>query len=191
LRKVIDVSAFQKDIDYEAVVASGVTGVIIKISEGCEYEDTFLSHLSRAQAVGLDIGVYCYSHATTADRAIEEANEVIYLLNKSGALCSLGIWFDMEDKKVLNSNDPTGVATSFISHCNDSGLWAGIYASLSTFTDILDLHQIADYVPYWCAQYDSRCNFADYFPTKTLAGWQYSDSQYIGDTNVDLNEWYD
>ncbi len=191
MRKVIDVSYWQKDIDYEAVVASGVTGVIIKISEGCAYEETFLQHLHKAQQAGLDIGVYCYSHATTPDEARAEANEVIYLINQSGALLTLGVWFDVEDKALLNCADPTAVSIAFVAACNAASIWAGIYASLSTFTDILDLYQIADYVPYWVAQYAAECDFKKYFPTKTLAGWQYSDSDHIGGTNVDLNEWYD
>ena len=41
MAKVIDVSYWQKDLDYDAVVDAGIKGVIIKISEGEEPEDTW------------------------------------------------------------------------------------------------------------------------------------------------------
>lgn len=82
------------------------------------------------------------------------------------------------------------MCSHFVAKCNADGYAAGIYASLSTLTDVLELNLLADYVPFWCAQYADWCEFKDYYPGKILAGWQYSDSQYIGDTNVDMNEWY-
>lgn len=103
---------------------------------------------------------------------------------------SLGIWFDFEAPECLDAFNPTGICSRFIVECNEAGCAAGIYASLSTLTDVLNLNLLADYVPFWCAQYDEECNFKDDYPDKILAGWQYSDSQYIGDTNVDMNEWY-
>lgn len=188
-KKVIDVSYWQKDINYNAVVEAGIKGVVIKISEGLSPEDTYWSHLSQCKSYGLPWGVYCYSHATTPEEAAAEANEVIYLLQ--GEVPPLGIWFDFEDPNSLNSYDPTGICSAFIVKCNESGLQAGIYASLSTFTDVLDINQLADYVPFWCAQYNSDCDFSSYFPNKRLVGWQYSDQLYIGNTNVDMNEWYE
>lgn len=119
---------------------------------------------------------------------MDEANEVVYLLE--GRIPKLGVWFDFEDPTALQAVNPTAICSAFISFCNGHGLTAGVYASLSTFTDVLDINQLADYVPYWVAQYSSQCNFYDYFPDKKLFGWQYSDQEYIGATNVDMNEWY-
>lgn len=187
-RKVIDVSYWQRDIDWDAVVAAGVKGVIIKISEGTTPEETYWTHLDNAKKHGLSWGVYCYSHATTPKEAVAEANEVLYLLQ--GEQPPLGIWFDFEAPECLATDDPTAICSRFVAKCNADGYAAGIYASLSTLTDVLELNLLADYVPVWCAQYDEECNFKDDYPDKILAGWQYSDSQYIGDTNVDMNEWY-
>ena len=53
MRKVIDVSYWQKDIDWQAVVAAGVQGVIIKVCEGCTPEETFWQHLNNVKALGL------------------------------------------------------------------------------------------------------------------------------------------
>ena len=102
----------------------------------------------------------------------------------------MGVWFDFEAPECLSCADPTAVCSRFISDLNAQGLNAGVYGSLSTLTDVINVNALADYVPWWCAQYDVQCDFKSYYPNKILAGWQYSQSEYIGNTNVDMNEWY-
>ena len=188
-KKVIDVSGWQEGIDYDAVVNAGVQGVIIKISESLSPEKTFEWHYNKCIEKGLDWGVYCYSHAVDADMSTAEANEVLYLLK--GRKPTMGVWFDFEDQKCLNSYDPTQVCSGFIVYMNRNNIYSGVYASLSTFSSgIVNPKALADYVPYWVAQYASRCDFKDYYPDNVLAGWQYSGSSYIGNTEVDMNEWY-
>lgn len=188
MAKVIDVSYWQKDIDYGLVKQAGVRGVIVKITEGQEIEETWWGHVSEAKKHGLKWGVYCYSHAATPEEAAEEANEVLYLLG--GESPPMGVWFDFESPACLASEDPTAVCSAFINAINAKGIPCGIYASLSTFEDVIDVEALADYVPYWVAQYSKHCDFPAEYPGKLLAGWQYSDSQNIGGTNVDMNEWY-
>lgn len=189
--KVIDVSYFQKDLNYDTAVATGVKGAIVKISEGTSIEETWWGHVSECETRGLPWGVYCYSHASTPAEAEEEANEVLYLLGDR--VPPMGAWIDFESDECKNANDPTGICSAFISKINSKGIPCGIYASLSALEDIIDVAALADYVPYWVAQYDEdldHCGFADEYPNNVLAGWQYSDQHYIGDTNVDMNKWY-
>lgn len=49
---------------------------------------------------------------------------------------------------------------------------------------------LADYVPYWCAQYAEKCDFLDYYLDNRLAGWQCTDSYNIDGHNYDLSVWY-
>ena len=111
MRKVIDVSYYQKDIDWQAVVAAGVEGVIIKICEGCTPEETFWQHLNNVKSLGLEWGVYIYSHATTEAEAAAEANEVLYLLQ--GDKPPMGVWFDFEAPECLVCADPTAVCSRY------------------------------------------------------------------------------
>lgn len=188
MAKVIDVSYWQKDIDYGRVKQAGVRGVIVKITEGTSIEETWWGHVSEAKKHGLKWGVYCYSHAATPEEAAEEANEVLYLLG--GEIPPMGVWFDFESPRCLESDDPTAVCSAFLNAINFKGIPCGIYASFSTLENVIDVAALADYVPYWVAQYNKKCDFPDEFPGKVLAGWQYSDSQSIGGVNVDFNEWY-
>lgn len=193
--KVIDVSYWQKDIDYDAVVDAGVEGVIIKISEGCTEEETWRHHVDQCIERGLKWGVYVYSHATTPERVREEAETAIMLL--SGLPTPpMGIWFDCEAPECFEEGvDTTAICSAFIVECNEAGFTAGIYSSSLKFTDYMENsiqpNLLADYVPYWIADYRGYNGFAQTYPDKHVAGWQWSDKEYIGDTNVDMNEWYE
>nr|DAE77980.1 MAG TPA: hypothetical protein [Caudoviricetes sp.] len=188
MTKVIDVSYYQRDLNYDTAIANGARGVIVKISEGTSIEDTWWGHVSECETRDLPWGVYCYSQASTVEEAESEANEVLYLLGKR--IPPMGVWFDFESRACLDADDPTAVCSAFLNAINAAGIPCGIYASLSTLEDVISVPSLADYVPYWVAQYSNSCDFADEFPGHVLAGWQYSDQGYIGDTNVDMNEWY-
>jgi len=138
-------------------------------------------------------GVYCYTHAQTTARAEEEVAVVIEALDALGyGAPPLGIWIDVEAPEVIGQDpdDVTAVCSAFVSACNAAGYSAGIYASLSTLTDRINVDRLADYVPYWCAQYAEKCDFLDYYPDNRLAGWQCTDSYNIDGNNYDLSVWY-
>ena len=189
---VIDISDYQTNIDWSELTKH-CEGVIVKISEGCTLSRLHVKHIAAASARGIPWGVYCYTHATTAARARQEAQTVIQALRALGyGKPKLGAWIDIEDKKVLSISPETvtACASAFISALNSVGVEAGIYASLSTYRTNLKINLLADYVPYWCAQYGPRCRFKDFFPRKKLRGWQYTDGYTINGKKYDRNEWY-
>ena len=190
---VIDLSDWNDNIDWSTIVDAGVGGVIVKISEGRTLSELYGKHIAAAVARGLKWGVYAFTHAQTADRAVQEANVVINALDALGyGTPPLGIWLDLEAPEVIGQDreDVTAICSAFISTCNAAGYSAGIYASLSTLTDCINVNELADYVPYWCAQYAEKCDFLDYYPDNRLAGWQCTDSYNIDGNNYDLSVWY-
>lgn len=197
MRKVIDVSYYQKDLDYDAVVAAGVEGVIIKICEGSTLEATWWSHLTKVQQYNLPWGVYHFGHAQSPVQARAEANETLYLLD--GKQPPLGIWYDVEDSNYRSmfaqGVDTTACASAFVAHCNAHRYSVGIYTSSLKCTDYLleslRPRELADYVPWWIADYRGFNGFAQTYPDRHCAGWQYSDREMIGGITVDMNEWYD
>lgn len=190
---VTDLSDWNDHINWSHMIGEGVEGVIVKISEGRTLSELHGKHIAGAAARGLPWGVYCYTHAQTTERAEEEAAVVIEALGALGyGAPPLGIWIDVEAPATIEQDrdDVTAICSAFISECNAAGYSAGIYASLATITDCMNLDDLADYVPTWCAQYDDECNFHDYFPSRILAGWQYTDSFEIDGRKYDLSEWY-
>lgn len=190
---VIDLSDWNENVDWSRFIDHGFGGVIVKISEGRTLSELFAKNIAGAAARGLPWGVYCFSRAQTTERAEEEAEVVIEALGVLGyGAPDLGIWFDVEAPEVIgqDSDDVTAVCSAFISACNAAGYSAGIYASLSTLTDCINVNDLADYVPYWCAQYAEKCDFLDYYPDNRLAGWQYTDSYIIDGNTYDMSVWY-
>ena len=190
---VIDLSDWNENVDWSRFIDHGIGGVIVKISEGRTLSELFAKNIAGAAARGLLWGVYCYTHAQTTERAEEEAAVVIAALETLGyGAPPLGIWIDVEAPEVIGQDpdDVTAICSAFISTCNAAGYSAGIYASLSTLTDCLNLNDLADYVPTWCAQYDDECNFYDYFPGRILQGWQFTDAFEIDGRIYDMSEWY-
>lgn len=191
--KVIDISDWNDHINWSHMFDEGVEGVIVKISEGRTLSELRGKHISAAAARGLPWGVYCYTHAQTTERAEEEAAVVIEALETLGyGAPPLGIWFDVEATETIGQDreDVTAICSAFISTCNAAGYAAGIYASLSTLTDCMNLDDLADYVPTWCAQYNEECNFHDYFPERMLQGWQFTETFEIDGRDYDMSEWY-
>lgn len=191
---VTDLSDWNDHINWPHLIAAGVGGAIVKISEGRSLTQLHGKHIAGAEARGLPWGVYCYTHARTTERAEEEAQIVIDALETLGyGAPPLGIWLDVESPEVLamESEDITAVCSAFLSACNAEGYQAGIYANLSTLETFIGVEDLADYVPYWCAQYGaSECGFHDSYPGNILAGWQWTDCYSIGGENYDMSEWY-
>lgn len=190
---VVDLSDWNDYINWSHMIDEGVEGVIVKISEGRTLSELHGKHIAGASARGLPWGVYCYTHAQTTARAEEEAAVVIEALNALGyGAPPLGIWIDVEAPEIIGQDreDVTAICSAFISACNTAGYSAGIYASLSTLTDCINVNDLADYVPYWCAQYAEKCDFLDYYPDNRLVGWQYTDSYIIDGNTYDLSVWY-
>ena len=190
---VIDLSDWNENVDWSRFIDHGIGGVIVKISEGRTLSELFAKNIAGAAARGLPWGVYCFSHAQTTERAEEEAQVVIDALETLGyGAPDLGTWIDVEAPEVIGQDreDVTAICSAFISTCNAAGYAAGIYASLSTLTDCMNLDDLADYVPTWCAQYNDECSFHDYFPGRILQGWQFTDAFEIDGRNYDMSEWY-
>lgn len=192
MKYVIDISDWNDNIDWSKM-KEHCEGVIVKISEGRTLSDLYAKHIASAIAAGLDFGVYCYTHATTTDRAMEEADTVLNALVALGyGKPELGIWFDVEDANTLSldAEEITAIVSAFISECNSYDYSAGVYASLYTLIDKLNPYDLAGYVPYWCAQYAEECEFANYFNLLIWQGWQYTDKYEIDGNFYGRSEWY-
>ena len=157
MMKVIDISAWQENIDWKAVKDIGIGGVIIKIGEKTHLDDMFITHVNNAVTYNLPYGIYYYAHASTIDEAIAEANWVdkqikTYLNGKNP---ELGIWYDAEDESMFKNNiNVAYMIGNFINRLNELNYnYVGLYSSYNWLTNIIDLNLLADYIPIWTAQY--------------------------------------
>ena len=186
--KVIDISSYQENINWDQVIADGVQGVIMKVGE-YTLDECFSDFLSKVKELGLPWGVYWLTHAESPDEASYEAQRLISAL--SGEIPPLGAFIDIEDNYVSQHGDTTQECVAFMNQLTPLGIHVGIYAGYYTLRDSIQTDTLADYVGYWLAQYGvSEPDWKRENPDKNVVGWQWSEHEYIGDTEVDMNEWY-
>lgn len=186
---VVDISAWQSDddghtkVDWDGLVTAGVDGVIIKIGEHSTLDVGFIDHVNAAVAHGLKYGIYYYAHACNEAEAQREAAQVDAWVKEylNGTCPELGIWYDAESNRMLSEGDDiTGVCSAFVSYLNGIGyIYVGIYASWNWLSaqgaHYIHIEDLADYVPYWVAQYNSHDDLSDEYPDNNIRIWQYSD----------------
>ncbi len=175
----IDVSAYQGDIDWQAVYDDGVRFAIIRAGgryygSGELYsDDKFIENVERAQAAGLQTGVYFFSQAISAEEAREEARYVLELIGSRQL--QLPVFFDweqVEDTNVrtegLSGETLTDCAVAFCEEIKSAGYDAGVYVYNATGYYGYDLSRLTDYM-FWCA---SVGNYPYFYYAHTV--WQYS-----------------
>ena len=80
--KVVDVSAWQENINFKAVINEGVKAAIIRITERYNKTDSYFErNYTGFKNVGVKIGVYKFSYAMSVAEIQEEAHNVVSVLN--------------------------------------------------------------------------------------------------------------
>ena len=98
MMKGIDVSVHNGTIDWQKVKDTGIDFAILRAGYGrfeSQKDTKFEDNYAGAKAVGLSIGAYWYSYATTPDEAKQEAEVCISILN--GKQFEYPIFFDLEE----------------------------------------------------------------------------------------------
>lgn len=192
----IDVSKWNKDIDWEAVAASGVDFAIIRCGyrgskTGALVEDPyFRKNIEEAQEAGVKIGVYFFTQATTEVEAVEEASMVLALCK--GQKLALPIFIDTEGAGGTGRADGldvemrTVVCEAFCRTIENSGFNAGVYASKNWYENNLETERLEDYT-IWLAQYSREATYEGEYDL-----WQYTSAGTVEgiNTRVDLNMCY-
>ncbi len=203
VKDVIDVSYYQKDIDWNAVRSSGIEYAIIRVgyrgySNGALKDDpNFTKNITGALNAGLKVGVYIFSQAISTDEAVEEAN---FILGKiSGYNITLPVAMDFEYvsqaankgrlyQAGLSREAATAVCSAFCDRVAGAGYTPMIYANKNMLNDQVDANTLGSKYKIWLANYT---NCTDYAGAYTF--WQYSSNGSVNGIagRVDMNFWYD
>lgn len=202
--KVIDVSEFQENIDWNKVKESGIVGAIIRCGyRGAEKgtlntDAHFFEHIKGAHAAGLKVGIYMFTEGINAAEGAAEADYAVQLAQKAGIPLSYPIAVDTETVYYLKSGKKcdgranklskakrTEVIKAFCERIKALGFEPMIYASTSWLNNKLDMTQL----PYkvWVAQYNTVCEYKGEYVM-----WQYTSQGSVPgiNGNVDMNECY-
>lgn len=183
----IDVSKWQGDIDFSKLKASGVEFVIIRVgsSNGLNGENfvdsKFIQNIKNANAVGIPVGIYFYSYASTIDRAISDAKWIIEQIKDYKV--DLPIAFDWENWGSFNKFDVsffglTNIAKGFMDTVKDAGYDAMLYSSKTYLENIW----MPTLYPVWLAHYTKNTNY-----TGDYSFWQMCSNGRVDGINGDVD----
>lgn len=186
-KKGIDVSTWQKDIDWQAVKSSGINFAMVRSGYGRggknQIDDKFKDNIIGAQKVGLDVGVYHYSYAESVNDAIVEAEFCLSIIN--GYKLTYPVAFDIEDNsmKDLSKRELTDICKAFCNKIEQEGYYASIYANVDWLNNYLYSDELLNRYDLWLAQWDTQ------IPSFDCGIWQYSSNGSVNGINgsVDLN----
>lgn len=164
--KVIDISKHNGNIDFKAVKASGIYGVIIRAGYGryvSQKDPSFDSYYQNAKAAGLKVGSYWYSYASSPAEAETEAS--VFCKVVEGKVFELPLYYDIEEKKhlALGLKVCSEMIDKFCSYLESKGYFAGIYSFDSFYTNISDdvkrkyskwVARVENIKPTKCENYD-------------------------------------
>ena len=193
--KIIDVSEFQapkgQKIDWEKVKNSGIDGAIIKFGAGPKLVDSeFDYNVKECIRLGLHVGAYIYSWATTAKEAEYEADRLIEACSKYNL--DMPLYYDIEEG-TINKRTTTAQLTTeaFLNRCKEKGITAGVYSGLYWFIHYLYPSRMLEH-PLWIAQYKSGIERPEHPHPEWFGMFQYtSKGTVLGIAgNVDMNYCY-
>ena len=183
--KAIDISTWQRDIDFAKVKASGITAVMIRAGYGRETsqkDSQFENHYAGAKAAGLKVGAYWYSYANSTADAEQEAAACLACVK--GKSFDLPIYYDLEEgwQTTLGRSALTAMAQSFCEGIKKGGYRAGVYANLNWFNNYLDYSALKAKYSIWLAQWSSSYSL-------NCDIWQYADNGDVPGISgsVDMN----
>ena len=189
VRKVIDVSSHQGDIDWDTVKNTGIDGVIVRVAAGSSAVDSKLKRNTDAlKRLNIPYGLYIYSYAenqtstvtglTTAHEGALEAYRMVKAIEDYNLNPRLPIYYDLEhwDYSTANhywtANDYEPIIYNFNRVMTEKGYgnWK-IYTNKSLAESSLGRWKSK---VDWVAQLNHHCTYSG-----SYSGWQYSFTEHI------------
>ena len=194
VKKVMDISAWQGDIDWDTVKKKAdLDGVILRIAAGCEYEDKKLArNIEAVKKIGLPYGIYIYSYAENKNEGITYANFTIDIIKKYNMNPKIGIFLDLEANDYTNhlsTKDYEQIVAGYMDTMFNKG-----YGNLTKIYTYKSLAEEKLNTPYlynqitWIAHY----NHFNRYVNSNVVGWQYSSQETVPGvpTVADMSVWF-
>ena len=184
---IIDVSYHNGVINWEKVKASGCAGAILRCGYGDDItsqdDKQWIRNLSECERLGIPVGAYLYSYATSDRQAQSELDHILRLIK--GHTFQLPIFLDVEEPGTQHY--APRCCEIVCEGLKANGYVPGIYASLSWFNNYLG-NVRGKYVE-WMARYK---NLPEDTYKDQYAIWQYSSDGHVDGVNgrVDVNYCY-
>ena len=193
----IDVSAYQEDIDWQKVADSGVEMAMIRAAfrgwgqAGVIKVDEYVhKNLQGADEVGLTVGVYFFSQATSIEEVDEEIDILLDIIkdhNITGYVVFDWEYVSEEARTAnMDARTLTDCSLHFCKRVEEAGYVPMVYFNTYQGINLLELEELKAY-DFWLARYTDRMNF----PYRVRM-WQYTDSGEVPGIKgkVDINVFF-
>lgn len=174
--KGIDVSKYQRQVDFTAVKKAGIDFVIIKAGFGrytSQVDPYFELNYMRAKAAGLHVGAYWFSYAKDPEDARREAAACAEVIK--GKQFDFPIFYDLENDPKSNyfpftqgKQHCSELVTAFCTELEKCGYFVGLYISRSPLQTHIT-KEVAERFTLWLAEYGGKLNYSGAYGI-----WQYS-----------------
>lgn len=195
----VDMSQWQGNVNWKQIKNAGVDFVMLRLGYGkgrygttaCTMDPKFSSYVEGAKSVGIPVGIYFYSYATTPKQAQAEAEFVIE--NIQGINIEFPVAYDFEDASILKKTSKktrTEMARTFMETIAAAGYTPMFYCNQNWYDNYLNSEQLSEY-EFWYARYtyvEPDRNAYNY------GMWQATSTQKISgitENTVDLNFLYE
>lgn len=199
LKKGVDVSEWQREIDWPKVAAAGVEFAMIRATHGLKRDAYFDRNIKGALAAGINVGVYCCSYATTKAGVEAEAGYFLGTIADYAGDITYPAAFDAEQTGQFNlgKQKVTELILTFCKAVETAGFVPVNYTNCNWLNNVIDKPAVANTgIDTWVSWPKAVKSFAD----KPADGvtkhehtmWQFSTVGRIDGIsgNVDLNVCY-
>ncbi len=200
----IDVSYYNKTIDWEAVKEAGTDFAIIRAgyrgygAAGTLCTDTkFVDNIEGALDAGIKVGVYYFTEAINKKEAIEEAEYCLEKIKDYDVTLPVVIDYEFPTdangpigrmyKANLSKSAATNNCIAFCDTIKEAGYEPMIYANKSDFVNLINGKKLSQNYKIWLANYTTKTTYANPYEY-----WQYTSSGSVDGISgkVDCNFWY-
>ena len=148
MKKGIDVSRFQGEIKWERL---NVDFAILRAGYGREVSQKdyyFERNYAECKRLGIPVGCYWYSYATTAEDARKEARACLEVIK--GKQFEYPVYFDVEEQRQIGVANE--LCRAFCDEMEKAGYWVGIY-SFASFLNSYICKEIKNRYAVWVAHF--------------------------------------
>lgn len=186
----IDISSWQKNVNFSKVKNSWIDIVYIKSSEGTRYIDPYFeSNYKNAKANGLKVGFYHYVTARNVTQAKEQANFFARIISGKQIDCKLAMDFEsFGNLSVSQINEISKVFLETLESATKTSpiIYSNAYSAREIFSSSLNKY------PLWVANYGVSKPGSN-GKWSSWVGWQYTSTGRVDGIsgNVDRNKFTD
>jgi GH25 family lysozyme M1 (1,4-beta-N-acetylmuramidase) len=188
MKKGIDVSEHNGNIDFAAVKAEGVEFAMLRAGYGWTYQDKkFEQNVNGFLSAGIPIGAYWFLYCTNVEEAIKNADKCIEVLSKFKGKFTFPIGCDYEydsdsysEKQGVKQNKAsrTAMIEAFCDRLEEAGYYVSLYLNKDYIANKVNYNELTQF-DLWLAQWGTEK------PYRECGMWQNSSDLNISGITFD------